>query len=161
MASKTTKSKVCADCGAGNTYTKVSGVVVCRTCGWQSEEGADLNWKSPDVQGPTRMSRWVQELLNTPFVNLDVFKAMTDTFKFFSEIETEYGVTRLEKEVVKWREWHEDNKKKPKSWRSSLRNWLTKAKEGPTNGGRKAEAKRRITAGKPTDSDPFAGIAGG
>ena len=159
MATKVTKSKACAECGAGNTYTRVSGIVVCRRCGWQSEENADLEWKSPDATGPIRMAKWFQELQNTSFVNLNTFKTINDTFKFISDLEREYNGIKLEIEVVKWREWHEDKNKKPKAWRNSLRNWLNKAKEGPPDERRKAEANSRVTAGKPVETDPFADLS--
>ena len=90
MANKTTKSKICPECGAGNTYTKVSGVVVCRTCGWQSEEGAMLKMKGPAPAGPSRMSKWFQELTNTSFVNLNSFKSINATFEFISDISTKH-----------------------------------------------------------------------
>ena len=162
MAIKTTKSKVCIECGAGNTYTKVTGVVVCRTCGWQSEEGAELKIKGPDPVGPTRMSKRFQELMSTSFVNLNTFKSISATFEFMSEIEKDYAGIKIEQEIVKWREWHEDNNKTPKTWRTSLRTWLNKSKEGPVKSdsiGRKREASSRITAGKPTEADPFAGLS--
>ena len=159
MANKTTKSKICPECGAGNTYTKVSGVVVCRTCGWQSEEGAMLKMKGHAPAGPSRMSKWFQELTNTSFVNLNSFKSINATFEFISDIERDYAGIKIEQEIVKWREWHEDNNKTPKTWRTSLRTWLNKSKEGPVrNGSRKNEANIRITAGKPRDEDPFADL---
>ena len=159
MANKTTKSKICPECGAGNTYTQVSGVVVCRTCGWQSEEGAMLKMKGPAPAGPSRMSKWFQELTNTSFVNLNSFKSINATFEFISDIERDYAGIKIEQEIVKWREWHEDNNKTPKTWRTSLRTWLNKSKEGPVrNGSRKNEANSRITAGKPRDEDPFADL---
>ena len=116
--------------------------------------------KGPDPVGPTRMSKWFQELMSTSFVNLDTFKSINATFEFISDVEKDYAGIKIEQEIIKWREWHEDNNKTPKTWRTSLRTWLNKTKEGPIKNGRKAEANSRVTAGKPTEEDPFAGLAG-